>query len=74
MQAFSGCVEQGPLSSFGVRLLIVVASLVVEHRLQGLWASVVAACGLSSCGARALLPCGMWDLPRPGMKPILLHW
>ena len=24
---------------------------------------------LSSCGARALLLCGMWDLPRPGLKP-----
>ena len=45
MQAFSGCIEQGPHSSFGVRLLIVVAPLVVEHRLQGLWASVVAHVG-----------------------------
>ena len=47
------------------RLLIVVASLVVEHRLQGMWASVFAAyglsshiswvleCGLSSCEAQA---------------------
>ena len=45
-------------------------------------ASVVAArglssCGsralerrLSSCGARALLLCSMWDLPRPGLKPV----
>ena len=25
---------------------------------------------LSSCGARALLLHGMWDLPRPGLKPV----
>ena len=35
-------------------LLIAVASLVAEHWLRGVWASVVAACGLSSCGSRAL--------------------
>ena len=25
---------------------------------------------LSSCGAWALLLCGMWDLPRPGPEPV----
>ena len=47
----------------------------------GMWASVVVAHGLSSCGSqaverrlsscgtRALLLCGMWDLPRPGLDP-----
>ena len=25
---------------------------------------------LSSCGTRALWLCGMWDLPRPGIKPV----
>ena len=25
---------------------------------------------LSSCGTRAQLPCGMWDLPGPGMGPV----
>ena len=25
---------------------------------------------LSSCGARALLLCGMWDLPGPGLEPV----
>ena len=34
-------------------LHIVVASLVVEHRLQGVRASVVAALGLSSCSTWA---------------------
>ena len=27
---------------------------------------------LSSCGARAQLICSMWDLPRPGIKPVSL--
>ena len=26
--------------------------------------------GFSSCGVRALLPCGRWNLPRPGIKPV----
>ena len=50
----------------------------------GMWASVVAACGLSSCGSQVLecrlssggtqayLLCGMWDLPRPGIEPMSL--
>ena len=41
-------------------LLIAVASLVVEHRHVG----------FSSCGARAQLLRGMWDLPRPGLEPV----
>ena len=61
-------------------LLIAVASLV--SGALGVRASVVVArglssCGsqalehrLSSCGARALLLRGMWDLPRPGLKPM----
>ena len=43
------------------RLPIVVASHVVEHRLQGTRASVVAACTLSSCGAWAQLLCDTWE-------------
>ena len=45
---------RGPLS--------VVASLVVEHRLQTR--------RLSNCGSRAQLPRGMWDPPRPGLEPV----
>ena len=48
----------------------------------GARASVVVACGLSSCGSgalerrlsscgtRAQLLRGMWDLPRPGLEPV----
>ena len=32
--------------------------------------SVVAAQGLSSRGAQALLPRGMWDVPGPGITPV----
>ena len=33
-------------------------------------ASVVVAPGLSSCGSRAQLLHGMWDLPGPGIEPV----
>ena len=33
-------------------------------------ASVVMAHELSSCVARALLLCGTWNLPGPGIKPV----
>ena len=64
------------------RLLVVMASLVVEHGLLGAWASVIAARGLSSCGSRSLehrlkscgtrtlLLQGMWDLLESGIKPM----
>ena len=51
-------------------------------RAVGAWASLVVALGLSRCGSRALehrlsscgtraqLLCGMWDLPRPGIEPV----
>ena len=42
--------------------LTIAASLVAEHRLQTR--------RLSSCGSRAQLLCGMWDLPRPELKPV----
>ena len=48
---FSSCAEWGLLSSCVHWLLIGVASLVVEHRLQSTWASVRAARGLSNCNS-----------------------
>ena len=65
-RAFSSCSEQGLLLVAVCGLLIVMASLVVEHRLQvRRWALEH---GLSSCGAQAQLLCSMWDLPRPGIE------
>ena len=55
--AFSNCGERGLLPSRGAGLLLAVASL-------------VAAPGLSSCGSWAQLPCGMWNLPGPGIEPV----
>ena len=68
-RAFSSCGERGLLFVALRGLLIAVASLVAEHRL-GMWASVVVALGLSSCGSRAQLLRGMWDPPRPGLEPM----
>ena len=65
-------------------LLIAVASLFAEHRLQGAWALVFVPCGfssgdlralehrLSSCGSGAQLLPSMWDLLRPGMELVFL--
>ena len=71
-QAFSTCGEWGLFFVVGPRLLTEVASLVAEHRHTGF-----SSCGsrapelrLSSCDAQALLLRGLWDLPRPGLKPM----
>ena len=62
-RAFSCCGERGPLFIAVHGPLTIVASLVAEHRLQ--------MCRLGSFGSRAQLLCGMWDLPRPGLEPVL---
>ena len=61
-RAFSSCGKWGALFIAVRGPLTITASLVAEHRLQ--------MCRLSSCGSRAQLPCGMWDLPRPGLEPV----
>ena len=52
---FSSSCKQRVLSSCGMQLLIVVASLVAEHRLQGMPASVVVIHGLQSTGSIAVV-------------------
>ena len=61
-RAFSSCGKRGPLFIAVRGPLTIVASLVAEHRLQTR--------RLSSCGSRAQLLHGMWDLPRPGLEPV----
>ena len=61
-RAFSSRGKRGPLFIAVRRPLSIAASLVVEHRLQTR--------RLSSCGSRAQSLRGMWDLPRPGLKPV----
>ena len=58
-----------------LRLLIAVASLLVEYGLQGMRASVVAMLGLNSCGSRAL-ECRLspFGTQTYGRNPYLLHW
>ena len=70
------------------RLLIAVASPVVEHRLHGLRASVFAAPGHSNCDSRSLeyrlSSCALvrWftcsaacaSFPDKGSNPFVLHW
>ena len=54
--------QVGPLFMAVRGPLTIAASPVAEHRLQSR--------RLSSCGSRAQLLCGMWDLPRPGLEPV----
>ena len=61
-RALSSCGERGPLFSAARGPLTMAASLLAEHRLQTR--------RLSSCGSRAKLLRGMWDLPRPGLEPV----
>ena len=62
--AFFSCGEQGLLFVAVRGLLTAVASLCCRARALGAWASVVVACGLSSCGSWALecrlSSCGAW--------------
>ena len=55
-QAFSSCGVQGYSLVAAHGLLIVVASLVVEH-------GTIGHTGFSSCGAQTQLPCSMWNPP-----------
>ena len=55
--------------SCGAQAVCMWVSVVVAHGLNscGSWALE---CRLSSCGARAQLLHGMWDLPGPGLEPM----
>ena len=61
-RAFSSCGKWGPLFIAVHGPLIIVASLVAEHKLQTR--------RLSHCDSRAQLLRGMWDPPRPGLEPV----
>ena len=61
-RAFSSCGKRGPLFIAVRGPLTIAAPPVAGHRLQ--------TCRLSSCGSRAQLLRGMWDLPRPGLEPV----
>ena len=61
-RAFSSCGKWGPLLIAARGPLTIAAPPVAGHRLQTR--------RLGSCGARAQLLRGMWDLPRPGLEPV----
>ena len=61
-RAFSSCGERGPLFIAVRGPLTVAACPIAEHKLQTR--------RLSSCGSRAQLLRGTWDLPRPGLEPM----
>ena len=61
-RAFSSCSKWGPLFIAVLGPLTITAPPVAGHRLQTR--------RLSSCGSRAQLFRGMWDLPRPGLEPV----
>ena len=67
---FSSCSERGLLFVAVHGLLIAVAFLCCRARALGLRASGAVAHRLSSCGSRAQLLHGMWDLPGPGLTPV----
>ena len=54
VRAFSSCSEQGLLFVAVRRLLIAVACLCCRAQALGMWASIVVARALSSCGSWAL--------------------
>ena len=62
VRAFSSCGKRGPLFIAARGPLTIAASPVAEHRLQ--------THRFSSCGSRAQLLRGMWDLPRPGLESV----
>ena len=67
VQTFSSCSEWRLLFIAMSRLLFALASLVVEHGLEGVWASVVVAHGLNCSMARGIFL--DW-----GSNPCPLHW
>ena len=59
----------GDFSRCGTRALGTGASVVVARGLSSCGSGALEH-RLSSCGARAQLLCGMWDLPGPGLEPV----
>ena len=80
-RAFSSCSEWS-CSSLWCAGFSLWWLLLLQSTVLGAWASVVVARGLSSCGSQALecrlsscgeraqLLRGMWDIPRPGLEPV----
>ena len=81
LRLLSSCGEQGLLSSRGVQASrcggFSCAARALGHAGFSSCSHGLSSCGaqglghkLSTCGIRAQLLCGMWDLSRPGIKPV----
>ena len=69
--AFSSCSEQGLTTlCCSAQASYCGGFSCCRARALGAQASVVVARRLSSCGAQAKMPCGMRDLPGPGLEPV----
>ena len=60
----------GGFSCCGALALGVPASVVAARGLSSCSMRALGHAGFSSCGVRAWLLCGMWDLPGPGIEPM----
>ena len=71
---FHCCMQN--FSSFAEHSLLLVAIAWSSRcgRFSCWGARALVCTGFCSCGAWALLLCGTWDLPRPGIKPVSLAW
>ena len=66
----SGVYSSSRCAGFSLRWLLLLWS--TGSRAAGFSSCGLRAleCRLSSCGTRAQLLCGMWDLPGPGLEPV----
>ena len=46
----------------------------IQSRCMGSGCSASSGFGAPAVGASVVVDCGRWHLPRPGIKPIPLHW
>ena len=68
--AVSGGYSLMQCAGFSLRWLLLLQSTGSRRSGFSSCGSRALECRLNSCGARALLLCGMWDLPGPGLKPM----
>ena len=66
----SGSYSSLRCAGFSLRWLLLLWSMGSRHVGFSSCGSCTLEHRLSSCGTRALLLCGMWDLPRQGIEPV----
>ena len=66
----SGSYSSLRCTGFSLQWLLLLQSTGSRHAGFGSCGSRALEHRLNSCGTRASFLCGMWDLPRPGFKPV----